>query len=157
VPVNQAQLQFGTYVYLREDGTPYYVGKFSYRGRVFAKRRHRVPVPKDLSLIIIQEFPCEADAFAAEIFLIRYYGRKDNGTGILRNRTNGGEGSSNPSKETRAKLRAASLGHSVSTETRIKIGAGNKIALTGRRIPKATRVRMGITQKVRRAREKYGA
>jgi hypothetical protein len=89
-------------MYLREDGTPYYVGKGTQRRIHQRARNHHVPA--DRSRVLIQEFPTEADALAAEIFLIAYYGRKDNGTGILRNLTDGGEGMSNPSKETRQKL-----------------------------------------------------
>lgn len=68
---------------MREDGTPYYVGKFSRLDRPY-DHRHNVRVPKDPYRILIQEHPSEADAFAAEIFLIAYYGRKDISTGILR-------------------------------------------------------------------------
>jgi hypothetical protein len=77
--------QFYTYLWLREDGTPYYVGK----GKGDRAIRRGSP---SLDRILIQEFPSEADAFAAEIFLISFYGRKDIGTGILRNRTIGGDG-----------------------------------------------------------------
>jgi predicted XRE-type DNA-binding protein len=72
---------------------------------------------------LIQEFPSEADALAAEMFLIAYYGRKDLGTGCLRNRTDGGEGISNPSTETRRKLSLLHLGKSWSPETRAKLSA----------------------------------
>ena len=83
---------FYTYLWLREDGTPYYVGKGK-KDRAFISHSHRVNRPKDTSFIIIQEWESEQDSFRAEKFLILYYGRKDLGTGCLRNLTNGGEGS----------------------------------------------------------------
>ena len=103
--------QFYTYLWLREDGTPYYVGKGS-KVRAFVKHDHRCPVPSDRSRILIQYFVSEADAFTAEVFLIEFYGRKDLGTGCLRNLTNGGEKppitrhnkGKSPSKETRQKI-----------------------------------------------------
>lgn len=82
---------FYTYLWLREDGTPYYVGK-GYLHRAF--ERHRIGKAPTKERIILQQWLCEEDAFAAEKFLITYYGRKDNGTGILRNFTDGGEGTS---------------------------------------------------------------
>ena len=86
--------KFYTYLWLREDGTPYYAGKGSGR-RGLDSDGHLVNRPKDKTNILIQYFPTEADAFFAEKYLIAYYGRIDNGTGILRNRTDGGE---NPPK-----------------------------------------------------------
>jgi hypothetical protein len=80
---------FYAYMWLREDGTPYYVGKGS-GSRAFWRHRKRFnPPPKDRIVLI----PCEteAEAFAQEIVLIDIYGRKDDGTGILRNLTDGGE------------------------------------------------------------------
>lgn len=80
---------FYTYLWLREDGTPYYAGKGS-GVRAFVRDNHRVPCPpKDR--VLIQEFDSETDAFEAEKFLIAFYGRKDVGTGCLRNMTDGGE------------------------------------------------------------------
>ena len=98
--------QFYTYLWLRADGTPYYVGK----GK--GNRTFRKGSPKDLTRILIQNHPSEADAFAAEIFLIAYYGRKDLGNGILINRTDGGEGPSGckPSESTLKKLKESHLG-----------------------------------------------
>jgi hypothetical protein len=98
--------EFYTYLWLREDGTPYYVGKGS-GNRAFVGRRHRVFPPKNVANILVQPYPCEEDAFFAERFLIDYYGRADLKVGCLRNLTDGGEGQSNPSEETRQKLRVA--------------------------------------------------
>jgi len=82
---------FYTYLWLRDDGTPYYAGKGK-GNRAFTKGSHRVKCPKDSSQIIVQEWLSEEDAFDAEKFLIAYYGRLDLGTGCLRNLTDGGEG-----------------------------------------------------------------
>lgn len=79
------------YLYLREDKTPYYVGKGK-GNRVYSKNRRLQPPPKDRILIL--DNLTEEEAFRKEINLIKRYGRKDNGTGILANLTDGGEGSS---------------------------------------------------------------
>jgi len=84
--------QFYTYMWLREDGTPYYVGKGSQLRRTYSGR-HSVNPPAR-TRIIVKEFECENDALFAEMFLVSLYGRLDNGTGILHNHTNGGEGQS---------------------------------------------------------------
>ena len=77
-----------TYVWLREDGTPYYVGKGKdYR----AYNKHRVGNAPPLGRIVFYIARDEDDAFETEVSLIWYYGRKDLGTGCLRNLTDGGE------------------------------------------------------------------
>lgn len=97
---------FYVYAYLRKsDNTPYYIGKGSKR-RAWEKHKG-ISVPKDFSKIIIIECNLtEIGSLALERRLIRWYGRKDNNSGILLNRTNGGDGSSGvkPSEETRRKI-----------------------------------------------------
>jgi hypothetical protein len=79
---------FYTYLWLREDGTPYYVGKGT-RDRAFQPHRKGRWKRPSKERIVIQEFLNEADALAAEDFLIAFYGRIDQGTGCLRNLTDG--------------------------------------------------------------------
>ena len=84
--------RFYTYAYLREDRTPYYVGKGG-RKRLYKKGKGEVGKPKDKSRIIyLKQNLTEEEAFKHETYMIAVFGRKDLGTGILRNKTNGGEG-----------------------------------------------------------------
>ena len=98
-------MTFYTYIWLREDGSPYYVGK----GKLARALRAGCP---PLSRVILQDWQSEADALEAEKILIAYYGRIDNGTGCLRNYTDGGEGVSGlkMSEASREKMRRAKLG-----------------------------------------------
>ena len=84
--------RFYTYAYLREDRTPYYIGKGN-GDRVYRKRLKGVNAPKEKSRIIfLKQNLTEEESFKHEIYMIAVFGRKDLGTGILHNRTNGGEG-----------------------------------------------------------------
>ncbi len=82
--------RFYTYLYFRLDGTPYYVGKGS-KGRVTCRNNRFVPVPEQ-GRILVEYWVSEQEALEMEKWYINLYGRKDNGTGILRNLTDGGDG-----------------------------------------------------------------
>ena len=84
--------RFYTYAYLRKDRTPYYIGKGTGR-RVYTRNRGELKPPKDKSrIILLKQNLTEEEAFKHEIYMISVFGRKDLGTGILHNKTDGGEG-----------------------------------------------------------------
>jgi hypothetical protein len=82
---------FYVYAYLRANGTPYYIGKG--KAKRAWDRSHIISVPEETHriLILIQNLT-EDEALEKESFLIKWYGRKNNNTGILRNLTDGGKG-----------------------------------------------------------------
>lgn len=84
---------FYTYAYFREDGTPYYIGKG--RGnRAYHKKKKEIKVPPRERVVILKKGLTEEEAYKHEVYLIFVLGRKNTGTGILRNLTDGGEGTS---------------------------------------------------------------
>lgn len=108
--------EFYVYAYLRTDGSPYYIGKGK-GNRAYNQHLSHIRVPKDKNRIkILYETIDENDAWNKEKELIFIYGRKDKGTGILRNLTDGGEGAT---------------GRILSEEHKRKIGQSNSISLKG--------------------------
>lgn len=83
-----------TYAYLREDKTPYYIGKGS-NDRAYQKHKRNNGqnfLPKNKNqILILKKFELEIDAYRHEQYLIALYGRKCDG-GILINMVHGGKG-----------------------------------------------------------------
>ena len=117
-----------TYAFLREDRTPYYIGKGK-GNRAYRRRDKGIKPPKDKSkILILKQNLTEEESFRHEVYMIAVFGRKDLGTGILHNRTNGGDGVSGAvvSDETRRKMSEALKGKPRSKEIRRKISEAHK-------------------------------
>ena len=117
-----------TYAFLREDRTPYYIGKGK-GNRAYRRRDKGIKPPKDKSkILILKQNLTEEESFRHEVYMIAVFGRKDLGTGILHNRTNGGDGISGYvfSEETKKKLSEAHKGKTHSEESKRKMSEVNK-------------------------------
>lgn len=140
--------KFYTYIYLdpRKSGKycyenasflyqPFYVGK-GRNSRCYALLAHNIYCVNKIKKIIRENFEpvisilksniSEEAAFYCERQWIREIGRADLKLGNLTNLTDGGEGLSNPSYETRRKIAETLTGRKTSIETRQKISKALK-------------------------------
>jgi len=128
-----------TYAYLRQDGTPYYVGKG--RGNRAFSKHNNVKVPPRDRVLFLKTNLSEKEAFKHERYMIFVFGRKDKGTGILWNFTDGGEGTCGRvvSKDTRKKMSESQKGREVPLARRKIIS----LKLKGRKRNTPVRVNLG--------------
>jgi hypothetical protein len=121
------------YVLCRPDGTPFYVGKGVDRrclnheaeARNTERLTHKLNVIRALKkrneqvqYCIESAFDTEREAHCRERYLIGLFGRHDQRLGPLTNQTDGGEGSSNPSEESRERRRQSLWGEAEDEERR---------------------------------------
>lgn len=124
--------EFYVYAWLMPCGTPFYIGKgkgardkeFKKKNRIFAGIVQRLQANgTPPSVVRLSDGLSEQEAFDLERAEIAKHGRRDNGTGILANLTDGGEGLSGwiADGSWRAKVSAANMGKTHSDEARRKI------------------------------------
>jgi hypothetical protein len=136
--------EYYTYAYLREDRTPYYIGKG--KGNRIHNSHNRVvhKPPKDRR-VFLKTGLTETEAFRHEVYMIALYGRKDLGTGILWNFTDGGEGTSGYkwTPEQREALSVSSTGKKYGEEMKEKC----RSRMTGLKRSEETRKKMSNSLK----------
>ncbi len=153
--------RFYTYAYLREDRTPYYIGKGT-KYRIYEKGGRPCSKPKNKSRVIfLKQNLTEEEAFKHEIYMIGVFGRRDLGTGILRNKTNGGDGTSGRvlTEETKKKISISNKGktgsngfkgkqHSIEAKTAISNSKRGTIGtFTGKTHSEETRKKISNARK----------
>ena len=123
--------RFYVYQYLREDGTPYYIGKGT--GKRATQKHYRgkgsniTPTDKSRIQIVMGSLP-EKEALELEEFLIAEIGRKQDG-GILINTRSGGEENSGQvfTEETRKKQSISASKRRATAQTKAKMSKSGRL------------------------------
>jgi len=139
----ETSTDFYCYIWKREDGTPYYIGKG--KGNRYKKKRRGVTAPprNQSNIFFACEGVSETEAFEMEVALISLLGRKDLGTGILRNQTDGGDGISGYAHTEEARRKMCEKKRNISDETRRKLSESNK----GNRRSEESKIKMSVARR----------
>jgi uncharacterized protein with PIN domain len=162
---NNNNLRFYIYAYIREKdskiakaGTPYYIGKGNGRRAWNNDRMGRhssVHMPNKKYIVILENNLTELGALALERRLIAWWGRIDNNTGILRNRCDGGTGSSGVIRSEEFRKTISGLNnhffgkkHTEETKKKLSEAAKGHKRCVGRKYTKETLLKMSESHKI---------
>jgi hypothetical protein len=140
------------YMWVRKDNTPYYIGIGNCKRPYIGKRSCGYPPPKD-RVIILHENLDWRKACKIEKELIAFYGRKDVGTGILRNMTDGGEGLCNPPGSVREKISKSKIGKKHTEQARANMSKSQ----LGKKLSKETKEKLSKVNRGRKHTEESKA
>jgi len=131
------------YKWLREDGSPYYVGIGNPKRPYTGRRLCGFPPPDDRIIILYKGLDWKT-ACEIERELISFYGRKDLKTGILCNLTDGGEGvpGYKHTEDAKKKMSEVQTGKKLSEDHKEKIsksGSGENHYFYGKEHTKETK------------------
>lgn len=119
------------YRHLKPNGEVFYVGLSRKKNRAYHTLQRSsfwkklVSKYPDYEVQILKTGLTKEEAVEMEIILISWYGRRDIGTGTLVNLTDGGDGTTNVSEETRIKRSKVWLGKKHTDETLYKLRGEN--------------------------------
>jgi hypothetical protein len=140
-------MNYYTYAYFDENNIPYYIGKG--KGNRAWDKNHSVRVPTNDKIILLKKNLSENEAYRHEVYIISILGRKNKKTGILENKTDGGDAPPvfvSHTEETKQKMR----NRKHSEETKKKIGEKSK----GRIFPEDAKLYLSNLYKGRKLSDK---